>query len=117
MTKNRTLRFLTVTTLALALAGTVSAIDRAKGPEDALLKGTNALEYVRVLTSEEFDSRRTGLEGGLKASAWIADRFKAWGLEPAGTNGYFQDFKQSIKTTLLPQVAAALLEFTVIEQR
>ena len=96
MIKNRASRFLTAAFLALALTGAASAAGPVKGPDTALLKGTNALEYVRVLTSEAFDSRRAGLEGGLKASAWIAEQFKSWGLEPSGTNGYFQDFKKPV---------------------
>jgi hypothetical protein len=93
---NRAFRLVTAAFLALALTGAASPAGPVGEPDIALLKGANALEYVRVLTSEAFDSRRAGLEGGLKASAWIAEQFKAWGLEPAGTNGYFQDFKKPV---------------------
>lgn len=42
------------------------------------------LTTVRILASPEFDGRRTGTPGGLKARAWVAERFKAIGLEPLG---------------------------------
>jgi hypothetical protein len=74
-----------------ALATTATTSEDREG-----LSGIRALEYVRVLTGAEFESRMAGLPGGAKAASWIADRFKAWGLEPAGTNGYFQDFKKSV---------------------
>lgn len=96
MIKNRTLSILSVGFLALALTGAASTAAPVKGPDTAAIRGANALEYVRVLTGEDLGSRPSGLEGGQKASAWIADQFKAWGLEPAGTNGYFQDFKKAV---------------------
>ena len=43
---------------------------------------------VRTLASAEFEGRRTGTPGGEKARRWVAERFKAIGLEPlaSGTN-------------------------------
>ena len=76
--------------LALTMA------DRGSSQTQAALSGKNAAEYVRILTAPDFQARKGGLEGGLKASAWIADQFKAWGLVPAGHNGYFQDFKKPV---------------------
>ena len=76
--------------LALALP------DRGSSQAQAGVSGKNAAEYVRVLTAPDFQARKGGLEGGLKASAWIADQFKAWGLAPAGPNGFFQDFKKPV---------------------
>lgn len=86
--------------IASVLAAPLAAQDQAR------ISGRNALEYDRVLTQEKFASRNAGFEGGKLASAWIADQFKAWGLEPAGTNGYFQDFTDPIF-----HVDAATLKF------
>ena len=43
---------------------------------------------VRTLASAEFEGRRAGTPGGEKARQWVAERFKAIGLEPleSGTN-------------------------------
>jgi Zn-dependent M28 family amino/carboxypeptidase len=43
---------------------------------------------VRTLASPEFEGRRAGTPGGAKARAWVAEQFKAIGLEPleSGTN-------------------------------
>jgi hypothetical protein len=47
---------------------------------------------VRLLSSPAFEGRRTSSPGGLKARAWIVERFTAIGLEPAGANGYLEPF-------------------------
>jgi Zn-dependent M28 family amino/carboxypeptidase len=45
------------------------------------------LTTVRTLSSPEFEGRRTGTPGGLKARDWVAARFTAIGLQPV--NGSF----------------------------
>ena len=47
--------------------------------------------YDKTLASDAFEGRAPGQPGGEKAARFIADAFKAAGLEPAGDNGsYFQ---------------------------
>ena len=47
--------------------------------------------YDKTLASDAFEGRAPGQPGGEKAARYIADAFKAAGLEPAGDNGsYFQ---------------------------
>ncbi len=92
MTKNRRSLIAVIFIIAVVLLSTAAAPPQAHEG----LSGRRALEYVRALTAPELESRMAGLPGGAKAGAWIADRFKEWGLEPAGTNGYFQDFKKSV---------------------
>jgi Peptidase family M28 len=47
---------------------------------------------VALLASPPFEGRRTSTPGGLKARAWVVDRFTAIGLEPAGKSGYLEPF-------------------------
>jgi len=48
-------------------------------------------ESVKTLASDAFEGRAPGQPGGVKAAEYIAEHFKAAGLEPAGDNGtYFQ---------------------------
>lgn len=55
------------------------------------LKTATIREAVEVLSSREMEGRGTATAGGERAAKWIADRFKALGLEPAGADGtYFQ---------------------------
>ncbi|MGI4980298.1 MAG: hypothetical protein ACRYHB_07850, partial [Janthinobacterium lividum] len=49
-------------------------------------------QHDKTLASDAFEGRAPGQPGGEKAAQYIADAFKAAGLEPAGDNGsYFQD--------------------------
>ncbi len=43
-----------------------------------------------VLAADSLEGRGTGTRGGAKAARFIAEEFKAAGLEPAGDSGYFQ---------------------------
>ena len=43
-----------------------------------------------VLAHDSLEGRATGSRGGAKAARFIAEEFKAAGLEPAGDSGYFQ---------------------------
>ena len=50
-------------------------------------------DYVKTLADDSMQGRQTGLPSLEKAAAFIADRFKEWGIEPAGDNStYFQRF-------------------------
>ncbi|MEN3038489.1 MAG: M20/M25/M40 family metallo-hydrolase [Candidatus Kryptonium sp.] len=54
----------------------------------------SAWNFNKILTSEKFQGRKSGTPGGERASEWIAEKFKEFGLIPFGDNGtYFQNFK------------------------
>jgi hypothetical protein len=46
--------------------------------------------HVRVLAADDMEGRDTGSEGYRKAAAYVAARFAAAGLAPAGEGGYYQ---------------------------
>ncbi len=49
--------------------------------------------YIKDLTSDSMQGRKSGQPGGTMGEEYIASKFKEWGLEPAGDNGtYFQNF-------------------------
>jgi hypothetical protein len=48
---------------------------------------------IKYLASDELEGRGVGTAGLEKAASYIAERFADIGLVPAGTNGYFQDFR------------------------
>ncbi|MBI3271432.1 MAG: M20/M25/M40 family metallo-hydrolase [Planctomycetes bacterium] len=51
------------------------------------------LAHVKYLASDDLKGRESGEEGCRTAAAYIADRFKAMGLAPAGDDGtYFQHY-------------------------
>lgn len=52
--------------------------------------GKSWWDYVKVLASDDMEGRETGSEGLRKASAYVVERLKTSGLEPAGTKGFYQ---------------------------
>ena len=58
---------------------------------------------IDFLASDQLEGRETGTEGAIKAAEFLAKRFKEIGLEPKGTNGYFQEF--SFSPRINPHVA------------
>jgi Tol biopolymer transport system component len=57
---------------------------------------------VHFLASDEMKGRLTGSPEGQKAARYIADQFKAAGLQPLGPGGYFQPFEFTARVTLAP---------------
>ena len=79
----------------VAAAALLLAVSCGRGAEDPVLsiRADDIRGHQMVLASEEMAGRGAGSEGGRKASAYLADRAKAWGLAPAGADGtYFQPF-------------------------
>jgi Zn-dependent M28 family amino/carboxypeptidase len=66
----------------------------AKDPVDhvlATVSPESLMEHVRVLAHDSLLGRAPGTLGEQKTTAYLADRLKAYGLEPMGENGtYFQ---------------------------
>lgn len=50
------------------------------------------MKDITYLASDELEGRHPGTEGERKARVYIANRFEDMGLEPMGTDGYFQRF-------------------------
>ncbi|WP_046743338.1 M28 family peptidase [Kordia zhangzhouensis] len=55
-------------------------------------------EDVLVLAADSLHGRATGTEGELLAASYIANRFQEIGIQPKGTDKYFQAFTFSPKT-------------------
>jgi Zn-dependent M28 family amino/carboxypeptidase len=55
-------------------------------------------EDVAFLADDKLEGRKTGTEGEKAAADYISKRFKDLGLEPKGTDGYFQTFTFKPKT-------------------
>ena len=46
--------------------------------------------YVKILGDDNMEGRNTGSEGLKRAEAYVVEQVKADGLQPAGTDGYYQ---------------------------
>src|SRR3954467_5641874 len=67
------------------------AQDVANPPRD--FDGKTWWEHVKVLADDNMEGRDTGSAGHKRAAQYVADQMKKAGLEPAGTDGYFQPIK------------------------
>ena len=77
------------TSLCLALALTLlAAAPTSIGTADS----TRYLNDIKILAAPNMEGRGPGTSGLARASRIIEHRYKALGLQPAGTNGYLQPF-------------------------
>ncbi|MFN2456763.1 MAG: M28 family peptidase [Chitinophagaceae bacterium] len=53
----------------------------------------NLQQHVTYLASDKLEGRRTGTQGEKLASEYISEQFRLAGLQPKGSNGYFQPFE------------------------
>ena len=81
---------------ALSLASLLTGVQAPAPPAAASVvhrvDRTQLMADVRELSSDQYQGRRTGTPGGLKARAWIREAFAAIGLKPAGPNGFAEPF-------------------------
>ena len=52
----------------------------------------NLRSHIEYLANDQLEGRRTGTEGETKAAEYIANAFQKDGLQPKGTDGFFQSF-------------------------
>jgi len=60
--------------------------------EDKLLID-NVQQHIKLLADDKLEGRRTGTKGEQLAAAYISQQFQKAGIQPKGTNGYFQTFE------------------------
>ena len=65
--------------------------------------------HVQFLASDELEGRLTGKEGYRKAADYVATQFKAYGLVPAGTKGYFQPVRFEVQRVIAAKSTLTLV--------
>jgi Zn-dependent M28 family amino/carboxypeptidase len=79
--------------LLVPLALVTAALAQNQTTPAPTFDGNSWWAYVKVLASDQMEGRETGSEGLRKAANYIVDQLKADGLQPAGTNGFYQPVK------------------------
>ena len=69
-------------------------------PGTPTFDGQSWWNYVKILAGDNMEGRDTGSEGLKRAEAYIVEQLKADGLQPAGTDGYYQPVKLIARETL-----------------
>ena len=71
----------------------ISTLSVAQSCDVAEKKAVQRLmKDITFLASDELEGRHPGTEGERKARIYIANRYEELGLDPMGTDGYFQNF-------------------------
>lgn len=93
----RSVKLATAAAMAAAMAvflghtgATMSASAQTSAAAKASPEAQRWWAHVQFLADDSLEGRNTGSEGHKKAAAYVADRFKQAGLEPAGASGYLQ---------------------------
>lgn len=76
---------------AALLAAFLSRSQKLKKEDKILL--TNLQTHIGYLANDKLEGRRTGTEGERLAALYISGLFQAAGLEPKGTDRYYQPFE------------------------
>ena len=69
----------------------ISAPSQSSAPTH--FNGKSWWDYVKVLADDNMEGRETGSAGLRRAEAYIVDQLKQAGVQPAGTDGYYQSAK------------------------
>ena len=69
-------------------------------PGTPTFDGQSWWNYVKVLADDKMEGRDTGSEGLKRAEAYIVEQLKVDGLQPVGTDGYYQPVKLIARRTL-----------------
>jgi hypothetical protein len=83
------------TILTLSLAGLAAGVwaqqNKTAMKYAPIISAELAYKHLNILASDEFEGRETGKPGANKAAHYIADEFKALGLQPIVNGSYFFD--------------------------
>ena len=74
--------------ILLFVSAAIPAQDRTKDFDPEKMR-----ERVKRLSSDDFEGRGPGTEGGKRAAQYIADQLKSIGVKPANKGSYFQNVK------------------------
>jgi aminopeptidase YwaD len=78
---------------ALLASSLLAAPPRAEEVSNPAITGPEIVAHIRYLASEDLQGRGSGDRGADVAAEYLAERFRAAGLKPAGDNGtFFQQF-------------------------
>ena len=84
---------------------------RATASDDAV--GQAWWAHIQYLADDSMKGRLTGSAEYLKAAAYVADKFKSYGLKPAGENGtYFQTVHFDVQRVIAAKSSLALVTAT-----
>src|SRR5262244_3884208 len=70
-----------------------AAVVAAQKPAKLLFDGKTWWDHVKVIADDSMEGRETGSLGLRKAEAYAVEQLKRAGLQPAGTDGFYQNIQ------------------------
>jgi hypothetical protein len=93
---------------ALILACLVSRAAEDTMSDEA--RGKQWWAHVQILAGDSMKGRLTGSDDYLRAAAYVVEKFKSYGLQPAGVNGsFYQPVKFDVQRVLADKSSLALV--------
>lgn len=83
----------------LALAFLLASCSSGEDPA-ATIQAADIRKHQIYLAADALEGRESGTKGAHEAAVYISDRCKALGLEPGGTDGFFQPFGEGQKNVV-----------------
>ena len=93
--------------LTLGFSVTVAAFAQQAAKND--FDGKTWWDYVKVLADDNMEGRETGSAGLKRAEAYVVEQLKADGVEPAGSDGYYQPVKFEVRKIVEKDSSIALV--------
>jgi Zn-dependent M28 family amino/carboxypeptidase len=84
-------------------------------PAPAHFDGKTWWDYVKVLADDNMEGRETGSAGLRRAQAYIVDQLTQAGLQPAGSNGFYQPVKLQSRQVIEKDSSLALVRDGKVE--
>jgi hypothetical protein len=78
---------------SLLIVAFFSTLSLGQQAEPRYFDGKSWWDHVKVLANDKMEGRDTGSAGEKKAQEYAIEQFKAAGLAPAGTDGFYQPVK------------------------
>ena len=88
----------------------------AQAPPQLHFDGSTWWDYVKVLADDNMEGRETGSAGLRRAQAFVVEQLKKNGVEPSGTDGYYQPVKFMQRQVIEKDSSAALVRGDKSEQ-
>jgi len=98
--------------IVLAILLSALSIAAAASAPDWESAGKRWWSYVQFLADDKLEGRLTGSEGYRKAADYVRTQFEAAGLQPKGTEGYFQPVRFDVQRVIAAKSKMALVRDT-----
>jgi Zn-dependent M28 family amino/carboxypeptidase len=83
----------TLSALAAIATSVFASAVLAQTPPQSHFDGKSWWDHVKVLADDNMEGRETGSDGLRRSQAYVVEQLKKSGLEPAGSDGYYQPVK------------------------